>query len=200
MRPTRIVLAALVLAAAAAQASMVEDRLRAACSALPGSGVVAVDPRECTYQFDGGAHGDAPATCMPASPVLKRGPPPTSGMLVPLDDRVDNFRLNVADLQPVTITAAVGAVPRVLGTLGLWDIDLVVYGPACRAVVAEARGPGPIRVQFVPRELGAHTVSLVLAESPLAAEELLPGYGTAVCHSTCVAAANPAVGYTLVAT
>ncbi len=187
--------AVLLLASGAAVASVLEDSLRDPCATLPAP----VDPEEdCLYQFDGGEHGDASDDCSKPNRELAVGDDGT-GLLVPVDDTLDFYRVKVAS--NATLSVTLSSLPW--HKAGLEGIGLVLYDLDCSNVLAvgEQSGGGLLRASAA---VAPGTYTFLVHEVAYGQLPVLPGLegsGQAAidipmrCHGLCIGTVNGAGGY-----
>lgn len=114
-----VALLALLVAAAPATASLIEDTLA---------------PTGVTYQEDGGVHGDAPGTCEEAvaAHAVEFGTDEPVNMLVEVDDEADAFVFNLTTSQ-VGERVALSLVTHLL--TDRYDVAFDVLSPDCSSSV-----------------------------------------------------------------
>lgn len=186
-----IIIVAGILAASAAQASMVEELAAPVCP------TVGTPLGPCVYQSDFGAPGDAPGAqpgqCVPSDRALPFNQH-RSALMAPIDDEADNVHLNIAASQVGRFITVVLTPAPIPGLLDL--VALRVFTPGCGG---EVPGGGGTVVRFQPQFPGPYVVHAGLRDllpAPLAggAEP-----GADACHPFCAGALNPAAGYDLFA-
>lgn len=188
MKNVTALAAGLVLLAASAQASLVEDRLEDLCQ---GFGIP-VPGGSCVIQRDFGQPGDAPGTqpgaCVPSDRSIALGQT-RSAFVVPVDDPADNVFLPIPASQVGReVTVSVDQTP--LGQL-LGDVSLVVFRPGCGPPV----GAGAT-VRFIPTQAGNYVINAgIRGLLPVAAQGGEPGADA--CHPFCGDFLNNNGGYTV---
>lgn len=205
MRLLLLTLTALILAGAPAQGSLIENATTPTCAS------VGVDPHECTYQADGGHHGDAGDTCPQASPGLHLNKAAIRGVMVTREDSADNYQLQVTEadmgkLLQVWVRPTKGPLPPATSGYPTFPYSLQVWSSDCRTL---AKGEpmliedGSVLLSFAPTAPGLHVVEVQIHDprplssaGPLSVDPL--GAAPATCHPMCLGdGMSQTTGYTL---
>lgn len=207
MRTALTFVAILLLSSALAQASVIETLTTTACARA------GIEPEACTYQADGGQHGDAGDRCAQASPGLVLHGEPAAGLLVPQEDAADNYAFLVTDAdvgQPlnVRVQPVKGALPPASSGSPVFPYHLQVWHEGCLAI---AKGEtfifedGSVHVSFVPHTPGTYVAEVVLQDPRVPpsggpASVSVFGASPATCHPMCLGdGLSATAGYTLAA-
>lgn len=208
MRRTAAWILSLVALAALAQGSTVENATFAVCLNAMDQPMA---EEYCTYQYDGGHHGDASDACAAPGPVLPEDvevtgvvfPPLPPSPDVPTEDPEDNYAFHVA---------AVGSQVRVRLTPGTqWNpltgapvaYEVAIWGPvgnvSCMVPLASASPNGTpwhgANLGFVSASAGVHTIQVRATAVSLAG---LEGEIPLACHFMCAGTVNNLIGYRLI--